>query len=135
MWLSKEQKPQKVLQCLSAGGRPIHTKGQLVTEADSTSNSTAWPGLQSWRGRGGFLKVMDGFSPAHTLGELLNHGHTAGSCSSSISKNKMQMQNKILVTATWKATGEILISGWSSSAGRKRSVFVCCPCTPRLLCL
>jgi len=78
MWLSKEQKPQKVQQCLSAGGRPIHTKGQLVTEADSTSLHAAWPGSQSWPGCGGFLKVMDGFSLAHTLGELLNHGHTAG---------------------------------------------------------
>lgn len=57
------------------------------------------------------------------------------SYSSSISKDKMQRQNKILVTATWKATGEILVSGQSSSAGRKRSMFVCCPCTPRLLCL
>lgn len=78
MWLSKEQKPQKVPQCLSAGGRPIHTKGQLVTAADSTSISAAWPGWQSWPGHGGFLKVMDGFSPAHALGELLNRGHTAG---------------------------------------------------------
>lgn len=78
MWLSKEQKPQKVPRCLSAGGRPIHTKGQLVTEADSTGISAARPGLQSWPGRGGFLKVMDGFSPAHVLGELLNHGHRAG---------------------------------------------------------
>lgn len=46
----------------------------------------------------------------------------------SISKTKTQIQNKILVTATWKATGR------SSSAGR-RSVVVCCPCTPRLVCL
>lgn len=78
MWLSKEQKPQKVPQCLSAGGRPIHTKGQLVTEADSTSNSAAWLGLQSCSGRGGFPKAMEAFSPACTLGELLNHGHAAG---------------------------------------------------------
>lgn len=86
---------------------------------------------QSRPGRGGVLKVMDGFSPAPALRELLNHGHTAGSSSSSISKNKMQMQNKI---AVWKATGEILVSGRSSSAGRKRSVRVRCSYTPWLLC-
>lgn len=53
----------------------------------------------------------------------------------SISKNKTQMQNKILITATWKATGEIIVSGRSSSAGRRRSMVVCCPCTPWLVCL
>lgn len=61
--------------------------------------------------------------------------HSRQSYSSSISKNKMQMQNKILVRAPWKAAGEILVAGRSGSAGRKRSALVCCPCTPQLLCL
>lgn len=136
MWLSREQNPQKVAQRLSAGEQPIHTKGQLVTEADSTRRSVACPGSPSWPGPGGFLKVMDGFAPARALRELLNRGHAAGSSSSSISKNKMQMRNKI---AVGKATGEILVSerssGQSGSAARKRSACVCCSCAPWLLCL
>lgn len=62
----------------SAGGRPIHPKGQPVRAADSTGSSAAWPGSWSRPARGGFLGVMDGFSPAHALQGLLNHGHTAG---------------------------------------------------------
>lgn len=100
MWLSAEQRPQKVPQCLSRrttysskrsacqGGRQ-HGQQRGVAGLVEPAGAGRVPGSDGWL-----------LPCSRASGVAEPWPHSRQSYSSSISKNKMQMQNETLVRAT-----------------------------------